>query len=42
VETFKELLADLAKPPADNPEMFRDWGDEIEYSLKLGRGECAA
>jgi sulfite reductase beta subunit-like hemoprotein len=42
VETFKELLADLAKPPADNPEMFRDLGDDIEYSLKLGRGECAA
>ncbi|HWE07048.1 MAG TPA: nitrite/sulfite reductase, partial [Rhizomicrobium sp.] len=42
VETFKELLADLAKPPADVPEMFRDWGDDMEYSLKLGRGECAA
>lgn len=42
VETFKELLADLAKPPADNPEMFRDWGDDVEYSLQLGRGECAA
>ena len=35
-------LADLAKPPADVPEMFRDWGDDMEYSLKLGRGECAA
>jgi sulfite reductase beta subunit-like hemoprotein len=42
VETFKALLADLAKPPADVPEMFRDWGDDTEYSLKLGRGECAA
>ncbi|MSV34912.1 MAG: nitrite/sulfite reductase [Bryobacterales bacterium] len=42
VETFRQLTADLTKPPMDNPEMFRDWGDEIEYSLKLGRGECAA
>jgi len=42
VETFKQLLADLAKPPADVPEMFRDWGDDAEYSLQLGRGECAA
>ena len=24
------------------PEMFRDWGDDIAYSLQLGRGECAA
>ena len=42
VETFRQLTADLTKPPMDNPEMFRDWGDEVEYSLKLGRGECAA
>jgi len=42
VETFRTLLADLQKPPIDVPEMFRDWGDEVEYSLKLGRGECAA
>jgi sulfite reductase beta subunit-like hemoprotein len=42
VETFRQLTADLTKPPMDVPEMFRDWGDEIEYSLKLGRGECAA
>jgi sulfite reductase beta subunit-like hemoprotein len=43
VEFFrKELLADLTKPPLDQPEMFRDWGDEEDFSLKLGRGECAA
>ena len=42
VETFRQLTADLTKPPMDNPEMFRDWGDDIEYSLQLGRGECAA
>ena len=42
VETFRQLLADIQKPPADVPEMFRDWGDEVDYSLQLGRGECAA
>lgn len=41
VEFFKkELLADLAKPSAD-PEMYKDWGDDAAFSLKLGRGECA-
>ena len=39
---FKELTADLVKPPVDNPEMYVDWGDQEAYSLKLGRGECAA
>jgi sulfite reductase beta subunit-like hemoprotein len=39
---FKELTADLVKPPADNPEMYMDWGDQEAFSLKLGRGECAA
>ena len=42
VETFRQMTADLTKPPVDVPEMFHDWGDETEYSLKLGRGECAA
>lgn len=46
VETFKQLTADLSKLPMDawekNPEMFRDWGDDVQYSLQLGRGECAA
>jgi hypothetical protein len=43
VEFFKkELLADLAKPSPDEPEMFKDWGDVEDFSLKLGRGECAA
>ena len=41
-EFFKNLTADLVKPPADNPEMFKDWGDDMDFSLKLGRGECAA
>jgi sulfite reductase beta subunit-like hemoprotein len=42
VETFRKLTADLVKPPEQAPEMYRDWGDEVEYSLELGRGECAA
>lgn len=42
VQTFKELTADLTKPPESDPEMFRDWGDDMDFSLQLGRGECAA
>ena len=42
VETFRLMTGDLVKPPELEPEMFRDWGDEMEYSLQLGRGECAS
>ena len=42
VEFFRKLTADLVKPSELTPEMFRDWGDDVEFSLKLGRGECAA
>jgi sulfite reductase beta subunit-like hemoprotein len=42
VETFRLMTNDLTKPPELAPEMYRDWGDDVEYSLKLGRGECAA
>jgi sulfite reductase beta subunit-like hemoprotein len=42
VETFRAMTADLAKPAETFPEMYRDWGDEVSYSLKLGKGECAA
>jgi sulfite reductase beta subunit-like hemoprotein len=42
VETFRLMTNDLAKPAELYPEMYRDWGDETEFSLKLGRGECAA
>ena len=42
IETFRAMTADLTKPPIDVPEMFRDWGDDVAYSLQLGRGECAA
>jgi sulfite reductase beta subunit-like hemoprotein len=43
VEFFrKELLADLQKPVNLAPEMYKDWGDDENFSLQLGRGECAA
>jgi sulfite reductase beta subunit-like hemoprotein len=42
VEFFKKLTADLVKPADLSPEMYMDWGDDEAYSLKLGRGECAA
>jgi sulfite reductase beta subunit-like hemoprotein len=42
VEFFREMTRDLAQPPELFPELYRDWGDEVDFSLKLGRGECAA
>ena len=42
VETFRALTADLAKPAELFPEIYQDWGDDVGYSLKLGRGECAS
>lgn len=41
-ETFRLMTNDLAKPAELFPEMYRDWGDQAEYSLQLGRGECAS
>ncbi|MBV9770081.1 MAG: nitrite/sulfite reductase [Bryobacterales bacterium] len=41
VETFRGMTNDLVKPAELAPEMYRDWGDDAEYSLQLGRGECA-
>src|SRR5437773_2217834 len=42
VEFFRESTNDLAKPAEIAPEMYVDWGDDTQFSLKLGRGECAA
>jgi sulfite reductase beta subunit-like hemoprotein len=42
VEFFRELTRDLAQPPERFPDLYKDWGDEVDFSLKLGRGECAA
>ncbi len=42
VEHFRAMTADLAKPVELFPEIYQDWGDDEKFSLKLGRGECAA
>jgi sulfite reductase beta subunit-like hemoprotein len=42
VEKFRELISDLVKPAELFPELYRDWGDDVDFSLQLGRGECAA
>jgi sulfite reductase beta subunit-like hemoprotein len=39
VAFFKELTADLVKPANADPELYQDWGDDVAFSLKLGRGE---
>jgi len=39
---IKNMLDDLARPPAGDRSFFSDWGDPREYSLEdLGVGECA-
>ncbi len=42
IEFFRAYLADLAKPSAADPDVYKDWGDTEDFSLQLGRGECAA
>jgi sulfite reductase beta subunit-like hemoprotein len=42
VEFFRNLTSDLAKPAEMFPEIYQDWGDDVSFSLQLGRGECAA
>ncbi len=42
VEFFRNMVADLAKPAELFPEIYQDWGDDVSFSLQLGRGECAA
>jgi sulfite reductase (NADPH) hemoprotein beta-component/sulfite reductase (ferredoxin) len=42
VETFREMTNEFAKPAEMFPEIYQDWGDEVAFSLQLGRGECAA
>src|SRR6266550_213367 len=41
-KTIKERLLSLAEVTATSEDIFVDWGDTETYSLKLGRGECAA
>ena len=42
IEFFRDALSDLVKPMELAPEVYQDWGDDTDFSLKLGRGECAA
>lgn len=42
LDHFRRLTRELAVPAAFDAELFRDWGDEVDFSVKLGRGECAA
>ena len=37
-----QMTNDLAKPAELFPDIYQDWGDEVGFSLQLGRGECAA
>jgi sulfite reductase beta subunit-like hemoprotein len=37
-----DRLAPLAETGGSSDDLFVDWGDTETYSLKLGRGECAA
>jgi sulfite reductase beta subunit-like hemoprotein len=41
-ETFRSLTAEFAKPVERFPELYKDWGDDVDFSLQLGRGECAS
>lgn len=41
-EAVKGRLRDSICPGDDCADLFVDWGDQETYSLKLGRGECAA
>jgi sulfite reductase (ferredoxin) len=44
IEGMKKLLAPITQlPPADKePEMYRDYGNDVKFSAKTARGECAA
>lgn len=41
-EAVAQILAPYLEADAGDSELFLDWGDTETYSLKLGRGECAA
>jgi sulfite reductase beta subunit-like hemoprotein len=42
VEFFRSMLGDLTKPTTEDADVYKDWGDADDFSLQLGRGECAA
>jgi mRNA-degrading endonuclease YafQ of YafQ-DinJ toxin-antitoxin module len=42
-QAVQEMLADLAllPPYEEDHELYRDWGEEREFKVQVGRGECA-
>ena len=42
-QAMQEVLADLVQlPPYEEaPELYNDWGEEGEFKVQVGRGECA-
>jgi len=38
---FEAMAGDLSRRLSLTDEMGRDWGDEVAFSVKLGRAECA-
>ena len=40
LECFGRLTADLVKPADLSSDMYKDWGDDMDYSLQLGRGSA--
>ncbi len=44
IESMKLLLSSLVQLPTveEGPEMYRDYGNDIKFSAKTARGECAA
>ena len=40
---IQQLLGDLAQlPPYERaPELYTDWGEQGEFKVQVGRGECA-
>ncbi len=42
-DAIKSALNEFTKLPAyqENPKAYMDWGEEAEFHLKVGKGECA-
>ena len=43
VQAVQQALSDLTQlPPYEEaPELYSDWGEEGEFKVQVGRGECA-
>lgn len=43
VQAVQEALSDLTQLPSyeEAPELYSDWGEEGEFKVEVGRGECA-